>query len=163
MNAQTLILLMTFAAGMFSGGIPVHYVMDARITQIKDAYIKQHDKAETLARQRLEEAVAEGNELASRLAQTESTLNKQAFEVSHEIAQHTSGRACLSASAVRLLNHPDSRAASMPGAAKQLDAKSETAATDTDIANWIINTQSQYETCRSRLAALIDWWEPAKP
>jgi hypothetical protein len=47
----------------------------------------------------------------------------------------------------------------MPQSALAADAAHGAIATDTDVAGWINSAQKQYEVCRGRLNALIDFNE----
>jgi len=161
MNPRLIALLGTFLSGLLLAGFVVDSIKEAGIAHLKADYAKQQAVAEAEARIRLEAAVARGNTLSSRLAQTESTLNKKTLEVSREIARLTTGRPCLGAAAVSLLN--GGPAPKLSQASGQPVAEDGAVATDTDIAWWIAGTQGQYETCRARLGALIDWWEPTAP
>lgn len=163
MNPRLIALLGAFLTGLLLAGFVVGSLKDADIASLKTIHAKNQAAAAEAARLRLEEAVARGDSLAARLAQTESALNKKTLEVSREIARVTAGRPCLGAGAVRLLNnanHPGG-VATVPQASGQPDAEDGAVATDTDVAGWIANAQGQYETCRARLGAVIDWWEPS--
>lgn len=160
MNPRLIALLGAFLSGLLLAGLVVASIKNADIANLKADHAKQQAAAAAAARQRLEAAVARGDSLSARLAQTESALNKKTLEVSREIARVTAGRPCLGAAAVRLLNSSHDDAAAVPQAPGQPDAEDGAVATDTDIAGWIANAQGQYETCRARLGALINWWEP---
>lgn len=163
MNPRLIALLGAFLTGLLLAGFVVGSLKDADIANLKATHAKNQAATAEAARLRLEEAVARGDSLAARLAQTESALNKKTLEVSREIARVTAGRPCLGAGAVRLLNNPrqPGDVATVPQASGQPDAEDGAVATDTDVAGWIANAQGQYETCRARLGALIDWWEPS--
>jgi electron transfer flavoprotein alpha subunit len=160
MNLRLIALLAAFFSGLLLSAFVVNDIKNADIAALKAAHAQQQAAAEAAARQRLEEATARGDDLAARLAKTETALNQKTLEVSREIARVTTGRPCLGAAAVRLLNNPRDDIVAVPQTASQPDAEDGAVATDTDIANWIANAQGQYETCRARLGALIDWWGP---
>ena len=76
------------------------------------------------------------------------------------LAQVTTGRECLSADAVRLLNHPDHRAVSVPEPSGQsAAADAGGSASDRDVAAWAADVQQQYRECAERLNTLIEWHE----
>jgi hypothetical protein len=132
----------------------------AEINQIKAAQAQVQAETERQTRERLEDAQARGDTLTARLAATEEVLHTKTQEVNREIARLTTGRPCLGADVVRLLNQPaNSSAGAVPQAPGQPVAQDGAAASDTDIAGWIAGAQSQYETCRARLGALIDFEE----
>lgn len=152
-----------FLCGGLLAGYVVGGMKDADLYRLKADHAKAQAKAESEARQRLEEAMHRGDKLAGQLVVTESALNKKTLEVSREVARLTTGRKCLDAAAVRLLNNPRNSGGPMPEAPVQPDAEDGAFASDSDVAGWIANAQGQYETCRARLGSLIDYWEPATP
>lgn len=131
----------------------------------------ERDQARAIATARqadidaLKTANTHGNELTARLQRTESKLTHKDQELKNAIASKTTGRACLSGDVVRLLNPPaaEDRAAHLPTPTASPVATDGTAATDTayasdrDIAQWVANARTQYDICRARLNALIDW------
>ncbi len=127
--------------------------------------------AQALADQRADDvetlrlAKQHGDELTGRLQKVESTLTKKQKELHDAIRTQTTGRACLSGSVVSLLNNSGSTdgSAHLPAstaspAAADGSAASDTAyASDRDIAEWAANARTQYDICRAKLNALIDW------
>lgn len=107
--------------------------------------------------QRLQEANALGDSLTRRLNVAEAVIHQTQQERDRALKNLTSGRACLSAGAVGLLNDPRRGSADVPQTTGQPDATDGDSATDTDVAWWIGVAQEQYETCRGRLNALIDF------
>jgi len=131
----------------------------AAIATLKAYQATQERQAAQAALDRLQQAQARGDALQARLAAEETNRQTQAQEHAREIKRLTTGRPCLNAGTVRLLNESAGRpgAASVPAPAGWIAAADAAAASDTDIAGWIDNAQRQYDTCRSRLDALIDW------
>ena len=124
----------------------------------------ERDQARALASARqadvdaLKAANVHGDELTLRLQRTESTLTQKDQELKHAIAFQTTGRACLSGDVVRLLNNPtQDRPASVSAPTASAAAADGAAATDTDVAQWANTARTQYDLCRARLNALIDW------
>jgi hypothetical protein len=113
----------------------------------------------TAQRDKLEEAVIRGDDLSQKLLKTEFKLSTIEKERDRALKNQTTGRACLSAGAVRLLNTTDSGATSLPEAAGRATTTDGAAATDTDVAEWINHAISQYDICRGRLDRLIDYVE----
>ncbi|MYM32246.1 hypothetical protein GTP58_28330 [Duganella sp. CY15W] len=127
-------------------------------------------------RVRLKEAVARANKLEKALADSEIQYRKLAQEQRNAVKPHTTGRVCLDAGAVRVLNAtvatPGDASHGLPGADVDAAATSAAAATDPDVeessgeatdddvAGWAINVKEQYGVCRSRLQRLIDWFAP---
>lgn len=158
-----LVALVAAAVGAAAGGSVVSNHYRAEIADLRATQARDQAAAAEAARQRLRAAQARGDQLSAALTRTEATLEQRSQEASREIARRTTGRPCLNAATVRLLNRPDSPAdpAPVPEAARTPAAEGGAAATDTDIAGWIDQAQRRHETCRARLGALIDWWEPA--
>lgn len=132
---------------------------DAALAKLQRDHATLETKAAETALARLQEAQARGDALEERLAAEESSRQTQAQEHAREIKRLTTGRPCLNAGTVRLLNESAGRpdAASVPAPAGGTAAADAPAASDTDVAGWIDNARRQYGTCRSRLDALIDW------
>ena len=131
----------------------------AAIATLKADQATQERQAAQAALDRLQKAQARGDALQERLAAEETNRQTQAQEHAREIKRLTTGRPCLNAGTVRLLNEPTGRsgAATVPPTASGTTAADAPASSDTDVAGWIDNAQRQYDTCRSRLDALIDW------
>jgi len=105
-------------------------------------------------------ATVRGDRLALDLAKTESALQSKSKELSNALLKTTSGRTCLAADTVRLLNDSAGAASppgGMPPPAGQPAAADGAVATDTDVAGWVVNARQQYDTCRGRLDRLIDF------
>ena len=124
----------------------------------------QRGQATALATQRaadvetLKLAQKHGDTLTLQLQTTESALTTKEKELRNAIASKTTGRACLSGDVVRLLNGTATDGvADMPTPTASAAAEDGAAATDTDVANWAANARTQYDICRARLDALIDW------
>lgn len=99
-----------------------------------------------------------GDELEYRLNNALAQAQKITRERDDALRKSTSGKDCLSAAAVGLLNSPGGGAGAVPQTPGGADAENGAAATDTDVAIWISYAIDQYDTCRARLGALIDWW-----
>ena len=132
---------------------------DAALAKLQRDHATRETKAAEAALLRLQEAQARGDALEARLAAEEASRQTQAQEHAREIKRLTTGRPCLNAGTVRLLNEPTGHSGTVPVPATTSGATAADApaASDTDIAGWIDNAQRQYDTCRSRLDALIDW------
>lgn len=119
-----------------------------------------------------------GDLLSAALLSAESQLQTLQGERDDAIRKATTGRRCLDATALRVLDRartahsapaahvpqPAGGAAAAGGApAAPAEGDGDTWASDTGVALWIDHAGAQYETCRQRLAALIQWHagEPA--
>lgn len=137
---------------------------------------------------RLQAAQARGDALTDELAAALRQAEALRGELDEQITLATQGRACLDATALRVLDRAPgiapaparvSAAAGRPAAARGADAGADSAqrggdgaggraeperyATDTDLARWAIGAGRQYDECARRLDALIDWHEPPDP
>ncbi|AJF01224.1 hypothetical protein SG18_21160 [Pandoraea apista] len=136
-----------------------HYL--AEISDMKRDEADARATAEKKARNILEAEQERGNGLSDKLAKTESALTKQSQELSNALSRLTTGRKCLDDRVVSVLNGTSSGAAAddLRTGTRTSDATDGPAASDTDVAGWISQAKGQYEICRARLGALIDFEE----
>ena len=128
---------------------------DLRTTHAETARLRSQAAANTL-----QQAQQRGDVLTDELAQRQVQIDKISREKRDAINRLTTGRVCFSSAAVRVLNDDPAdygAATAMPPATGSPDAADGAAATDTDIGHWIVTAKSQYELCRERYHALIDW------
>jgi hypothetical protein len=108
---------------------------------------------------------ARGDDLAASLASQQIHINALHQEHARAIHRLTTGRPCLSAELVGVLNRtdqpsPTDRPDPLPTPATEPAAADATAfATDADVSTWAATARSQYATCAARLDALIRWHE----
>lgn len=135
----------------------------AAIATLKADQATQERQAAQAALDRLQQAQARGDALQTRLAAEETNRQTQAQEHAREIKRLTTGRPCLNAGTVRLLNEPTGHSGTVPVPATTSGATAADApaSSDTDVAGWIDNARHQYDACRGRLDALIDWHQEA--
>ncbi|RCS59707.1 hypothetical protein [Parvibium lacunae] len=110
---------------------------------------------------------AKQDTLAAQLLQREHTINELNRSLHNALSKTTTGRQCLSAGTVSLLNAgtglrlPAHQPGSAPESASGTPTDSNDAgSTDTQIAGWIADAQQQYAVCAGRLNDLIeatDW------
>lgn len=142
---------------------------------------------------RLQAAQDRSDALAGELLATLADNAQLTEEVTHALETATTGRACLSGGALRVLRRspgitvagPDglptpragtAAAGAAPagpahapggeprtGAGQHAGPATELEATDTAVAGWIAAAGTAYETCRARLSALIAWHERPAP
>lgn len=141
-----LIVLALFAAG-FGYGVKV----------TKGRHAAEQIAAERLATLKYRAEVERGNDLSARLAAAEAITHEKTIERIKHVKNVTTGRDCLSADAVSLLN--SSGKLTLRETARQPPAENAgaPAATDTDVEAWAIEASGQYETCAWRINALIDF------
>ncbi len=150
------------AALVFASGLACGYFA-ARLKADKEIAVMSATQAKT--DQARADAQAEIGRLAARhYAQNESRLLAQQTRINanlkaqqHDIKPHLTGRNCLSAPAVRVLNRADSARAGVPQTAASTVAEgAQRFATDADVGHWAIEARAQYATCAQRLNTLID-------
>lgn len=143
------------------------------IGRIEGKALCRGDQAAVLAKARekdiadLKKAQAHGDTLTEQLQTAQTMLTKKEQEVRNALASKTTGRACLSGDVVRLLNQSPAEGRSTdlstPSASTAAADGASTPdtpigyATDTDVAQWANTARTQYDLCRTRLNALIDW------
>lgn len=137
-------------------------VKDGEIATIHSDQAKAELVALRASLARIQAAKERGDTLEKRLAQAEVIRQQQAKEATSEIKRLTRGVPCLNAGTVRLLNQSSQgiHLATLPNTAGGAVAADAAVASDTDVAGWIDNAQRQYDKCRDRLQALIDWHKP---
>ena len=124
----------------------------------------------------LQAAQARGDVLSAGLLSQQTQIDQLKQEARHAITQATTGRTCLDAAALRVLQRapgisvvpaPTSGAAAAGGAAASSGGDFATSnasiSTDTQVAVWAVDAAALFETCRRRLDTLIDWHTPAQP
>ena len=132
---------------------------DAVIARMEAAQAKSEAAVATAGAKRLRDAQIRGDTLTNQLAEAEKARKKTALEHQREIKNLTTGRPCLNADVVGLLNGTGqgNETAGLSASASVTAAANGPFATDTDVANWADNARGQYEICRDRLGALIDF------
>lgn len=150
--------LLASLAGWLAGREQAQDRCAAQIATLEAEQAARERKAAQAALDRLQQAQARGDALQARLAAEETNRQNQAREHVREIKRLTTGRPCLNAGTVRLLNEPAPGLRAPTSGAAAADA---TVASDTDVAGWVDNARRQYDTCRGRLGALIDWHREA--
>lgn len=162
---------LTLLVGALSGGIFVGVWQQLRIEQgiadlagLKATYADEKQQASDAANQRIIKAAQRADALTVALENSEQHLTMLKEDKAREIKRLTSGTVCFDAPTVRLLNHQStdtgSNAVHMSTPASKPFTESVAVATDTDVAEYINTVQNQYNVCRARLDALIDWHLP---
>lgn len=133
--------------------------LQAELAQLQTTHAETARLAAQASARQLQAAQVRGDALTHDLAQRQAQIDQLAQDKRDAIHRLTTGRPCLSGAAVRLLNDDpaDYGAPSVPQATGSIDAADGAAATDADVGGWAIAARAQYNTCRARLAALIDW------
>jgi hypothetical protein len=113
---------------------------------------------ERIANELYRAEVARGNALSEQLAKTESSIIFQTIERIKYVPKVTTGKPCLSADAVRLLNNGSETSVS-EASGESTSKGSGASASDTDVATWAIEAHQYYDVCAARLNTLVDFEE----
>lgn len=136
-------------------------LLESRIELLKAEHQTKLDATEKAGKDRLLEANAKAEKLAMSLLNAEADLQIIKERKQHEIVKVATNGTCFNAELVRLLNSDQgSDSAGLPTPLVSVDAGDEAIATDTDVALWVENAKEQYEVCRARFKALIDFYPP---
>lgn len=152
------------AVGAGAGAFVANALSAGALTEARQALDKiKLDQARELFNQ------AEGTSLVLLAAQQRSDALTHELEAWRQTAAQkqealdaallraTTGRRCLDAGALRLLDGATGLRVDLPPASGRAAAADGATATDTDLARWIAGAGRQYEECRQRLDALINW------
>lgn len=134
------------------------------LAEAREASARQQTAIAQAYAKALLSAQQRGDRLTTQLAQGQRQIDQLQKDRRDAIAHATTGRTCLDGAALRVLHGaPGLRVAGFPEAASGAAAADAGTAADTnhtsdaDIGRWAIDAGAQYEQCRQRLDALIDW------
>lgn len=105
----------------------------------------------------LQAAQVRGDVLTRDLLANEALINRISKEKRDALSRYTTGRHCLSADAVGVLNGTTGAGAGVPQSTGSSASTDGGFATDADVGQWAAAARAAHDTCRSRLNALIDW------
>lgn len=153
--------IVIIACCIFLLGLKLGYAIgDVKVSQLEKQQVTTERDAVKSALERLVASQQRSDVLEARLHTSESLRLTQAQEHQREIKRLTTGRPCLNRGTVSLLNSSTGiQPATLPEAPGRTLAEDAPAATDTDVAEWIDHAIGQYDTCRDRLGALIDYYQ----
>lgn len=159
-----LALGLALAIAVFAAGwTAAEWRAGVEIARLKQVRAEGNEKAVTEINRKLIKAQERGDDLAARLATSESKLSTLEEEKKSEIRRLTTGKPCLSHAAVGVLNQPNLSAGAKPGAVAEAPSEpvptDATFATDTDVGEWIAHAWRQYDACRDRLSAIADFYQ----
>lgn len=151
------LVVVGIAAGWTANG----WRLGAELADLRREHAEQSAQAVLDAGTRLIEATTRGDALQFRLAEAEAARDTALQETQHALRRVTTGRPCLDAAAVRLLNGAGSLAPAdaVPAAAGEPLRTDAAAATDTDVALWAAHARRSYDACRGRLQAIGDFYQ----
>lgn len=146
------------SACLFAGSWVEGNAKDAEIAGLKLTHATQQRVAAEAALLDFQGAQARADQLQNRLAAADRSRQTQALEHAREIKRLATGRPCLNAGLVGLLNGAaGTGSAAVSEAAGEPAATAAAAASDSDVAGWIDHAQRQYDACRDRVQALSDF------
>lgn len=174
--ARTALLLVVAVASAAGGAWISGLVKDVEIKQIRKDASDRAATAERTARELLQAAISRGNDLTDQLyaANRAALLNHERLD--EALSRVTTGRRCLGADALRLLDGADTTPTKrLPPAASGTAAADGTAATDqpidapeegpwasdTDVAHWASLARTRYDECRRRIDAVRAFYLPS--
>lgn len=138
-------------AGYRHGSYAARLELEAYKRQAAEASVKETNALI----QAMQAAQERADALTRELADANALAAKTRKERDNALKTKTSGKPCLSADAVQLLN-----TSNLPKTAGSTAGKNAgNAATDTDVAFWASDAQSRYAECARRLNALIRYEE----
>ncbi|MCK2095647.1 hypothetical protein [Thauera aromatica] len=171
------IAVTALSVGAIGGGAVTAAFKNVELLGLREQHAAARAAADREALQRLQAAIARGDQLTHELNQASADTLALQDRLDHELARATTGRACLGADALRLLDRA-ARPAAVPapaGRTARADAAQPAAppaqrghgsgdgdaASDTDVARWANAAYARYAQCAQRLDALIRWHQPA--
>lgn len=166
-----IVLLLGSAIAGVAGWTANGWRYETKLSTLKSDHATAEAKAASAHAEALAKAAERGDRLVLEQAVMENTFNETLREKNNEIARLTTGRRCLDARVVGVLNRdgaapngrPASQAAGIPvrpdgpaaaGAddgketVRKDDTDEEQFATDADVAGWINLCRTRYEICR---------------
>ena len=175
LDKSTLVaLLLGMAIAGTAGWTANGWRHETTLSNLKSTYATAEKKAAEDHAVALAQANARGDRLMLAQAAMEITHNEVLREKNNEITRLATGRRCLDAGVVGVLNRDGAATNGRPvpeaaggavradgGAAAGADdgQAAEHYATDADVAGWIALCQSRYATCRGRLDGLRRFYE----
>nr|VFK21759.1 MAG: hypothetical protein BECKLFY1418C_GA0070996_110214 [Candidatus Kentron sp. LFY] len=161
-------LLLTTTVGAALAGTGVWHFQGGKIARMERDHAQRMVEHSAAANARLQAAIAKGDRLYLQLSETNTELRTEYEKATKEIEHLTTGKHCLGAAVVGVLDGTSSdtglsvpEATSRPAATSAPPATDphDRYATDTDIAGWIADAKRRHGECRAKLDALIAWHE----
>ena len=186
MTSRIAVVIALFLAGFGCAWVVQGWRFEARISAMtaaqrtRDAQAAQaYAEAERQNRERLQAAQAAADQAVTTAQARADAANRKTLEITHELAQVTTGRPCLGAAARSLLEQspafghraslrvpetaPVPVAAASAAAADSGNGKPQPLSSDRDLAQWITQASALYETCRARIDGLRSWADLTAP
>lgn len=136
-----------------------------------NAWLAKQAVQQQQALKALQAAQAHGDFLSSQLLANQQQIDQIKTEQLYAVQQASTGRPCLNGATLRVLDHapglsvralPQTTGSAVAASEPLVAAGGDSAwySTDTQIALWAVDAGAQYEVCRARLEALIEWHTP---
>lgn len=152
-----LLAALLLALALFGGGVYSGYRWAATQAEASSAAAaKEHLR-------QINAELARNHQLAGQLAAAESRIVIKTVEVIRHVPSVTTGRLCLDAAAVSLLQPGAAWGPYQSAGQPAAKGAAHAAASDRDVAYWAAEANRQYETCAARINALIDWHSTPQP
>ena len=119
---------------------------------------KQKDQAVAYAKMVTDEQ-QKGEELAKKLQEATTIITANEIERKKNVSKVTTGRDCLNSATLKLLRNETGKDETSGGtdAENAREIAPNEFASDTEVAEWAIIAQTEYQVCAKRLNSLIDW------
>ena len=130
---------------------------EAKLADMRSSIAESDRLRARAAATALQAAQVRGDVLTRDLLAREALINRISKEKRDALSRLTTGRPCLSADAVGVLNDQASAGAGMPQSTGSSASTDGGFATDADVGQWAAAAIAAHDTCRHRLDALIDW------
>lgn len=154
---SAIVAFLVFGSGLLAG----QWLGRTELVEFRANVAEDQRLAARNAAKRLQDATARGDLLTQHVAEHELQIQTLTKEKRDALKKTTSGRACLGPAALRVLDGATGlRVADLPetpGSAADADGAVATYSSDSDIGGWALDAGAQYEQCRKRLGALIEW------
>jgi len=137
---------------------PLQELAELRTAQAETDRLAARSHAQSLGA-----AQTRSDGLTRRVRELERQGAKRLKERRDAMQAATLGQPCLGPGALRVFDGAPGLRLGLPtpgSRAAGTDATATAAASDRDLGLWALEAGEQYERCRARLAALIDWHEP---
>lgn len=162
LGAMVLLAVALFALGGVAGATVTAWRKNAEIAALHTAAAQREAQLAEHASRGLMEAQTRGDALTRQLSAATRAASRLRKERDHALQLATTGRACLDGAALRVLDGAPGLRVDLPATAAGAAGADGAVATDTDLARWALDAGEQYEACRGRLGALIDFHEGAR-
>lgn len=162
---QLLDIALLLAVAVCSAGVGVKLTAwrkNAEIAGLQQAAAQREAQLAEHASRSVLEAQARGDVLTRQLSAATRAASRLRKERDHALQLATTGRACLDGAALRVLDGAPGLRVALPAAPGGTAGADGAVATDTDLARWALDAGEQYEACRNRLDALIEFSEDAR-